>query len=64
MIRASIFSLLGSIAEPSSYIRQRRADAADGSDATLAFDVVTGIVDKMPFEPHGHTLRLRVAAIT
>jgi hypothetical protein len=57
-IRASMFALLGSIAEPSSYIRQR-----NGSDALLAFDVVTGIVDEMPFKPHGHTLRLYVTAI-
>jgi hypothetical protein len=64
VIRASIFGLLGSIAEPSSYVRQRRADAADGSVAKLAFDVVTGIVDEMPFEPHGHTLRLSVATAT
>jgi hypothetical protein len=29
---------------------------------TLTFDVVTGIVDETPFEPHGHTLRLSIAA--
>jgi hypothetical protein len=28
----------------------------------LAFDVVTGIFDETPFKPHGHTLRLSVAA--
>ena len=54
-IRATIFSLLGGIAEPSTYVRQRRSDVA------LTFDVVTGIVDDMPFKPHGHTLRLSVA---
>jgi hypothetical protein len=64
VIRASMFGLLGSIAEPSSYIRQRRTDPADGSGPMLTFDVVTGIVDEMPFEPHGHTLRLSVAAST
>ena len=60
-IRASIFGLLGGIAEPSSYIRQRRVDTS-GSGATLTFDVVTGIVDEVPFTPHGHTLRLSVSA--
>jgi len=54
-IRASIFALLGGIAEPCSYVRQGRADSA------LTFDVVTGIVDETPFKPHGHTLRLNVA---
>ena len=62
VIRASIFSLLGGIAEPSSYIRQRRTDPTESSGAALTFDVVTGIVDDVPFKPHGHTLRLSVAA--
>ena len=59
-IRASIFSLLGSIAEPSSFIRQQRTESSGAS--VLRFDVVTGIVDEMPFKPHGHTLRLTVTA--
>ncbi len=54
-IRATIFSLLGGIAESSTYVRQQRTDVA------LTFDVVTGIVDDVPFKPHGHTLRLSVA---
>ena len=60
VIRASIFSLLGGIAEPASYIRQRRTESSDGRGAALIFEVVTGIVDDAPFKPHGHTLRLRV----
>lgn len=60
-IRAAVFSLLGGIAEPASYVRQRRADGSDGSETELRFDVVTGIVDEDPFKPHGHTLRLSVA---
>jgi hypothetical protein len=64
VIRASIFGLLGSIAESSSYIRQRRTTTSDGSNAMLSFDVVTGMVDEMPFTPHGHTLRLSVATTT
>jgi hypothetical protein len=62
VVRASIFGLLGSIAEPCTYIRQRLTDAEDASPAMLTFEVVTGIVDQMPFKPHGHTLRLTVAA--
>jgi hypothetical protein len=61
VIRAAIFGLLGGIAEPASYIRQRRADSSEGSGEMLTFDVVTGIVDETPFKPHGHTLRLSVA---
>jgi hypothetical protein len=60
VIRASIFGLLGAIAEPASYIRQRRTDANGGPSGELSFDVVTGIVDETPFKPHGHSLRLVV----
>jgi hypothetical protein len=56
LIRASMFGLLGSIAEPASFIRERRTDAP----TLLTFEVVTGIVDETPFTPHGHTLRLSV----
>jgi len=62
LIRASIFTLLGEIAEPSSYIRQRWTESAPGSPATLTFEVVTGIVDETPFQPHGHTLRLSIVS--
>jgi hypothetical protein len=62
VIRASIFALLGAIAEPCSYIRQRRVEASDHSGTALMFDVVTGFVDDTPFKPHGHTLRLSVVA--
>jgi hypothetical protein len=62
-IRAAIFSLLGGIAESSSYIRQRRAESVESSRVVLAFEVVTGTVDESPFKPHGHTLRLTVATI-
>ena len=55
-VRAAVFALLGGIAEPASYVRQRRSE----DDATLTFEVVTGIVDEGPFTPHGHTLRLSV----
>jgi len=61
VVRAAIFGLLGGIAEPASYIRQRRTDTNGGSEETLTFEVVTGIVEEIPFKPHGHTLRLSVA---
>jgi hypothetical protein len=61
-IRASIFSLLGGIAEPSSYIRQRWTGTREDAGRSLTFEVVTGIVDEVPFAPHGHTLRLSIAA--
>ena len=61
VIRAAIFSLLGAVAEVSSYIRQRRTESREGSGRTLTFEVVTGIVDEAPFKPHGHALRLTVA---
>ncbi len=60
VMRAAVFSLLGAIAEPASYIRQRR-EASDATGEGLSFDVVTGIIDEIPFTPHGHTLRLTVA---
>jgi hypothetical protein len=62
IVRAAIFSLLGGIAEVSSYVRQRRTETSEGSSETLTFDVVTGIVDETQFKPRGHTLRLSVAA--
>jgi len=57
-VRAAVFALIGAIAEPASYVRQRRTEA----DTTLTFEVVTGIVDEQPFQPHGHTLRLSVSS--
>jgi hypothetical protein len=59
-VRAAIFGLLGGIAEPASYVRQRRTDSTSDSATMLSFEVVTGIVDEQPFKPHGHTLRVDV----
>jgi hypothetical protein len=54
-VRSAVYTLLGSVAETASYIRQRREDGA------LVFEVVTGMVgDDITFAPHGHALRLRV----
>jgi hypothetical protein len=54
--------VLGGIVEPAGYIRQWRTRAHEDTGGTLTFDVVTGIVDEVPFKPHGHTLRLSIAA--
>ena len=59
-VRAAVFSLLGSFAEISSYVRQRRP-----SDTTLAYDFVTGFVDgDGDWRPHGHTVRVTVSGIS
>jgi hypothetical protein len=50
-IRAAIFTLVGSISEPATYVRQRGR----------TFEVVTGFVEgDSTFAPHGHTLRFEV----
>jgi hypothetical protein len=55
-VRASVFALIGSFAEPATYVRQR----VDGE--TLSFDVVTGFVGSdTVFAPHGHTVRISVS---
>jgi hypothetical protein len=49
------FALLGSVAEPGTFVEMRQPD--DG----LELDIATGVVsDEGPFATHGHTLRLRV----
>ena len=63
VIRALVFSLLGAIAEPASYVRQRRTDADGSTEKVLLFEVVTGIVEEAPFKAHGHTLRLVVRTL-
>jgi hypothetical protein len=51
--RVAVFALLGSIAEPATYVRQRG----------LAFELVTGFLDgDSAFEPHGHAIRVSVLA--
>jgi hypothetical protein len=62
VVRAAVFNLVAGIAETSSYVRQRRTARTDCAAEMLMFEVVTGIVDETPFKPHGHTLRLTVAA--
>jgi hypothetical protein len=55
-IRHAIYTLVGSVAETATYVRQRR----DGDSVT--FELVTGILGEgARFEPHGHAVRFRVA---
>lgn len=54
-LRRGVWSLLGTVAEPSTVVRER-----SGPDE-LVFEVVTGVpVGAGPFTTHGHTLRLRL----
>jgi hypothetical protein len=55
-VRAAVFSLVGSFAELSTFVRQRRRGDA------LVFEVVTGFAaGQSRFAPHGHTVSLRVS---
>jgi hypothetical protein len=56
-IRAAIFTLVGSVAEVSTYVRQSRT----GDSAV--FEIVTGSSEEESFAPHGHTVRLRVVDV-
>ena len=59
--RAAVFALVGSFAEVSTYVRQRRIAAGDARGGeTLLFEVVTGILGDDVFSPHGHTVRISV----
>ena len=61
-VRAAVFSLVGSFAELATYVRQRELEATGDGDRTLLFEIVTGILGDGRFEPHGHTVRVRVIA--
>jgi hypothetical protein len=56
-LRAAGYALVGTFSEESTHLEQRQ------SDAVLELDVVTGMPDGSgQFAPHGHTVRLRIAA--
>ena len=62
-VRAAVFSLVGSFAELSTYVRQRRIEDAEDGGRTFLFEIVTGFVDgESRFAPHGHAVRLHVSA--
>src|SRR5678810_244853 len=55
-VRAAAYSLVGSVAETASYVRQRRGDGL------VTYEVATGIVGgDAHFATHGHVLLLRIA---
>jgi len=62
VIREAVYTLIGSVSELSSYIRQRQSHPTASARSALLFEVVTGMVDgETGFAPHGHTLRISVA---
>jgi len=64
-VRAAVFSLVGSFAELSTYVRQHRIEETEDGDRTFLFEIVTGFVDRESrFAPHGHTVRVHVSAPT
>jgi hypothetical protein len=65
-IRASLFALIGQIAETTTYIRQRPADVSSPDPAgDIVYEVATGIRSgDGPFAPHGHLVRFRVQPAT
>jgi hypothetical protein len=62
-VRAAVFSLVGSFAEPSTFVRQRAA-ASQAEGDSLDFEIVTGFLEgQSRFTPHGHTVRVRVIGV-
>jgi hypothetical protein len=62
LIRAAVFSLVGSFAESATYVRQRRL--REGAAAVLWFEVGTGeLAPDTRFDPHGHVVVIRVAGV-
>lgn len=63
-IRAAVFTLVGSFAELSTYVKQRRIEQTVDGDRTFLFEIVTGFVDgESRFAPHGHSVRVHVSAL-
>jgi hypothetical protein len=63
-VRAAVFALVGTFAEISTHVRQRRITAPGDEGETLVFDVVTGMLGDGVFSPHGHTVRVSVPPST
>ena len=62
-VRAAVFALIGSFAEATTYVRQRRVDVTEAPGDALAFEIVTGfLVSDTAFLPHGHTVRISVSS--
>ena len=62
-VRAAVFAVLGSFAEPASYVRQR-GTPDKSPEGELRFEVVTGFLrSDTAFLPHGHTVRITVSTV-
>ena len=68
-LRAAAFTLIGSVAESASYVRQRRpsangggpGDVDDTRPGEVVFEVATGMLEgDTTFAGHGHVLLLHV----
>ena len=56
-LRVAGYALVGTVSEESTHIEQRQSDGA------VELDVITGMPGgSEQFAPHGHTVRLRIAA--
>jgi hypothetical protein len=54
-LRAEVFALIGSVAEPSTHVRERRT--GDG----VEYEVVTGMLDgDAGWTAHGHVIAIRI----
>lgn len=64
-VRAAAFSLIGSLAESATYIRQRWvASDSDASAMKLQYEVGTGeLAPDARFDPHGHVVVINVAGV-
>jgi hypothetical protein len=67
-LRADAFTLVGQVAESSTYVRVARppeaVELANGARADIEVEVVTGMLDdETPFASHGHTLALRIVRV-
>ncbi len=62
-VRAAVFAVVGSFAEPATYVRQRRLDADEVPGEALRFEIVTGfLASDTAFAPHGHTVHVNVSS--
>jgi len=62
-VRVAVFALVGSFAEPSTYVGQLRSESKEEGDS-LVFEIVTGFLEgQSSFTPHGHTVRVCVTGV-
>jgi len=60
-IRASLFALIGQIAETATYVRQQPTLGSPDAQRDVIVEVATGIPSgEGPFATHGHLVRFRI----